>query len=192
MRTTRSTASTSTARSTCSWPTPARPAVFPSAANGQLYAVSEPDGQDHALRRGGQGQPGCRRHSRSVYSRHARRRPLRHQRRREARRPGSGLVRQRRQENAGRRGPEIRHRAWPTAPTSGCCPWPMDIRSGFTAIRSIADGTLTNKERFFWLHVADWDDDAGAESVCYCQGRPDVRGHAIAASRSAPTTARRR
>jgi sugar lactone lactonase YvrE len=29
------------------------------------------------------------------------------------------------------------------------------------------DGTLTNGERFFWLHVADWDDDAGAESVCY-------------------------
>ena len=29
------------------------------------------------------------------------------------------------------------------------------------------DGTLTNKERFFPLHVADWDDDAGAESVCY-------------------------
>lgn len=29
------------------------------------------------------------------------------------------------------------------------------------------DGTLTNKERFFHLHVADWDDDAGAECVCY-------------------------
>lgn len=29
------------------------------------------------------------------------------------------------------------------------------------------DGRLFNKERFFWLHVADWDDDAGAESVCY-------------------------
>jgi enterochelin esterase-like enzyme/sugar lactone lactonase YvrE len=32
-----------------------------------------------------------------------------------------------------------------------------------------ADGTLTNKERFFCLHVADWDDDAGAESVCYAK-----------------------
>ncbi len=31
------------------------------------------------------------------------------------------------------------------------------------------DGTLTNKERYFWLHVQDWDDDAGAESVCYAQ-----------------------
>ena len=29
------------------------------------------------------------------------------------------------------------------------------------------DGTLMNKERFFPLHVADWDDDAGAECVCY-------------------------
>ena len=29
------------------------------------------------------------------------------------------------------------------------------------------DGQLINKERFFPLHVADWDDDAGAESVCY-------------------------
>ena len=31
------------------------------------------------------------------------------------------------------------------------------------------DGTLTNKERFFWLHVPDWEDDAGAEEVCYSQ-----------------------
>jgi sugar lactone lactonase YvrE len=29
------------------------------------------------------------------------------------------------------------------------------------------DGTLTHKERFFWFHVPDWEDDAGAESVCY-------------------------
>jgi sugar lactone lactonase YvrE len=31
------------------------------------------------------------------------------------------------------------------------------------------DGTLTNKERFFWLHVPDWEDNAGAEEVCYSQ-----------------------
>jgi enterochelin esterase-like enzyme/sugar lactone lactonase YvrE len=31
------------------------------------------------------------------------------------------------------------------------------------------DGTLTNKERFFWLHVPDWEDDAGAESACYAK-----------------------
>lgn len=37
------------------------------------------------------------------------------------------------------------------------------------------DGTLANKERFFPLHVADWDDDAGAESVCYSiEGRQFV------------------
>jgi gluconolactonase len=29
------------------------------------------------------------------------------------------------------------------------------------------DGTLKNKERFFHLYVADWEDDAGPESVCY-------------------------
>jgi hypothetical protein len=31
------------------------------------------------------------------------------------------------------------------------------------------NGTLMNKERFFWLHVPDWEDDAGAESVCYAR-----------------------
>ncbi|OYW77230.1 MAG: hypothetical protein B7Z37_05210 [Verrucomicrobia bacterium 12-59-8] len=29
------------------------------------------------------------------------------------------------------------------------------------------DGTLANKERFFHLYVADWEDDAGPECVCY-------------------------
>jgi sugar lactone lactonase YvrE/enterochelin esterase-like enzyme len=29
------------------------------------------------------------------------------------------------------------------------------------------DGTLVHKERFFQMHVNDWQDDAGAESVCY-------------------------
>jgi enterochelin esterase-like enzyme/sugar lactone lactonase YvrE len=31
------------------------------------------------------------------------------------------------------------------------------------------DGSLTNKERFFWLHVADGDDEAGAASICYAR-----------------------
>ena len=35
-----------------------------------------------------------------------------------------------------------------------------------------ADGTLANKERFFWLHVPDWEDDAGAESICYAKEGP--------------------
>jgi len=29
------------------------------------------------------------------------------------------------------------------------------------------DGTLSNKERFYHLHVDDWEDDAGPESLCY-------------------------
>ena len=41
------------------------------------------------------------------------------------------------------------------------------------------DGTLTHKERFFHLHVADWDDDAGAESMCY-----SVEGRQFIATRS--------
>jgi sugar lactone lactonase YvrE/enterochelin esterase-like enzyme len=32
-----------------------------------------------------------------------------------------------------------------------------------------SDGTLAHKERFFWLHVPDWEDDAGAESACYAK-----------------------
>jgi enterochelin esterase-like enzyme/sugar lactone lactonase YvrE len=42
-----------------------------------------------------------------------------------------------------------------------------------------ADGTLMNKERFFSWHVADWDDDAGAEALCYAQ-----EGQMFAATRS--------
>jgi gluconolactonase len=40
------------------------------------------------------------------------------------------------------------------------------------------DGSLINKERFFWHHVADWDDDTGAESVCY-----SVEGRMFVATR---------
>ena len=31
------------------------------------------------------------------------------------------------------------------------------------------DGSLIHEERFFHLHVQDWDDDAGAECLCYSQ-----------------------
>jgi len=41
------------------------------------------------------------------------------------------------------------------------------------------DGSLANKERFFSFHVADWDDDAGAESLCYA-----LEGQMFAATRS--------
>jgi enterochelin esterase-like enzyme/sugar lactone lactonase YvrE len=34
------------------------------------------------------------------------------------------------------------------------------------------DGTLVNKERFFWFHVPDWEDDAGAESICHAKEGP--------------------
>jgi gluconolactonase len=37
------------------------------------------------------------------------------------------------------------------------------------------DGSLRHKERFFHLHVADWEDDAGPESLCYSlEGRQFV------------------
>jgi len=42
-----------------------------------------------------------------------------------------------------------------------------------------ADGTLTNKERYFWYHVADWDDDAGVEGLCSAQ-----EGQMFAATRT--------
>ncbi len=35
-----------------------------------------------------------------------------------------------------------------------------------------ADGTLANKERFFWLHQPDDQDDAGAEAVCSAREGP--------------------
>jgi gluconolactonase len=35
-----------------------------------------------------------------------------------------------------------------------------------------ADGTLANKERFFWLHVPDGEDDAGAGSICFAREGP--------------------
>jgi gluconolactonase len=41
-----------------------------------------------------------------------------------------------------------------------------------------SDGKLVNKERFFTLHIQDWDDNAGAESVCY-----DKEGHLYIATR---------
>ena len=41
------------------------------------------------------------------------------------------------------------------------------------------DDRLKNKERFFSLHVADWDDDAGAESICYA-----LEGQMFVATRS--------
>ena len=51
--------------------------------------------------------------------------------------------------------------------------WLLSVADGLSkwvySYQIMPDGTLTNKERFFWLHVADWDDDAGAKSVCYAK-----------------------
>lgn len=49
--------------------------------------------------------------------------------------------------------------------------WLLSVADGHSkwvySYQMNADGSLTNKERFFPLHVADWDDDAGPECVCY-------------------------
>jgi gluconolactonase len=41
-----------------------------------------------------------------------------------------------------------------------------------------AGGKLINKERFFWLHVQDWEDNSGAEAICY-----DKEGHLYVATK---------
>ena len=49
--------------------------------------------------------------------------------------------------------------------------WLLSVAEGHSkwiySYQMMPDGSLANKERFFHLHVADWDDDAGTESVCY-------------------------
>jgi len=49
--------------------------------------------------------------------------------------------------------------------------WLLSVADGHSkwaySYQISADGTLIHKERFFHLHVNDWEDDAGAESVCY-------------------------
>ena len=61
--------------------------------------------------------------------------------------------------------------------------WLLSVADGHSkwvySYQMEADGKLTNKERFFHLHVADWDDDAGAESVCY-----SLEGRQFIATRS--------
>ncbi len=49
--------------------------------------------------------------------------------------------------------------------------WLLDVADGASkwiySYQINADGTLINKERYFDAHVADWDDDAGVETLCY-------------------------
>jgi gluconolactonase len=51
--------------------------------------------------------------------------------------------------------------------------WLLSVADGHSkwaySYQMNADGALVNKERFFWLHVPDWQDDAGAESICYAK-----------------------
>ncbi len=54
---------------------------------------------------------------------------------------------------------------WLLAVADGRSKWAYSYQIG-------ADGTLANKERFYWFHVPDWEDDAGAESICYAQEGP--------------------
>ena len=54
------------------------------------------------------------------------------------------------------------------------------------------NGTLANKERFFWLHVPDGEDDAGAESVCYAKEGQMFVATVWGIQVPPPTTAQRR
>ena len=61
--------------------------------------------------------------------------------------------------------------------------WLLSVAEGHSkwaySYQMNADGTLTNKERYFHLYVADWDDDAGPECVCY-----SLEGRQFLATRS--------
>ncbi len=61
--------------------------------------------------------------------------------------------------------------------------WLLSVAEGrskwISSFRIAADGTLHDRERFFHLHVADHDDDAGAECVCY-----SLEGRQFVATRS--------
>ncbi len=61
--------------------------------------------------------------------------------------------------------------------------WLLSVAAGHSkwvySYQMREDGSLSNKEAFFHLHVSDWDDDAGTESVCY-----SVEGRQFMATRS--------
>ena len=61
---------------------------------------------------------------------------------------------------------------WMLAVADGGSKWAYSYEIG-------ADGSLIDKEPFFRLHVPDWEDDAGAESVCYAK-----EGQILIATRS--------
>jgi sugar lactone lactonase YvrE len=61
--------------------------------------------------------------------------------------------------------------------------WLLSVADGYSkwaySYQINPDGSLINKERYFWLHVADGDDDTGAESICYA-----LEGQMFVATRS--------
>ncbi len=66
----------------------------------------------------------------------------------------------------------LRPDQWILSVADGASHWVYDFAAG-------KDGTLKDRERYYWLHVRDGDDDAGTESICY-----DKEGHFYAATRS--------
>ena len=63
---------------------------------------------------------------------------------------------------AGAAGLACRPDLWLLAVADGRSKWAYSLAVG-------ADGALSAKERFFWLQVADLDDDAGADGMCYAK-----------------------
>lgn len=60
---------------------------------------------------------------------------------------------------------------WLLAVADGHSRWAYSYQMG-------AEGALTNPEQFFWFHIADWEDDAGTEALCYAK-----EGQLMAATR---------
>ena len=61
--------------------------------------------------------------------------------------------------------------------------WLLSVGEGHSkwaySYQMTPEGGLLHKERYFHFHVADWDDDAGVESLCY-----SLEGRQFAATRS--------
>ncbi len=56
----------------------------------------------------------------------------------------------------------LRPDQWILAAADGRSKWAYSYQTN-------TDGKLANKEKFFWLHVNDWDDDAGASGAIYAK-----------------------
>jgi enterochelin esterase-like enzyme/sugar lactone lactonase YvrE len=56
----------------------------------------------------------------------------------------------------------LRPDQWILAAADGQSKWAYSYQTN-------ADGSLTHKEKFFWLHVSDWDDNAGTAGAIYAK-----------------------